>query len=539
VNGDLLAALGRHGEVRAVAGIDEAFETLRARAFDLVVGDPAALGLLAAATSPERGEALLERIGLALCVVACDGSLVWADEKLRAYPEAVAEQIRQACVEICQELNAAGTPVHSRSSRRRTLNIDRRYHLELIASPLLGADQRVAQVITLVSDHSAIQNLQERINAIDSAGRDLVRLDIDAVAEMDVADRLQLLEDKIVQYSHELLRFDHLAVRLLDSATNMLETVIASGFSEEAKDLPIRAEAEGNGISGYVAATGRSYICPDVSQDPRYLPGLHNARSTLTVPLTLQDQVIGIFNVESDQPHAFSEEDRQFAEIFGRYIAMALHIFQLLAAERNVTANQLAADVTAELAKPLNNIVAEVAGMLPQLNDQPELGDRLHRIVDHVDVVKRAIQSVTGATGVRGLIPERPVADPVLAGRRILIAEDEDAIRETIAEVLSKSGALTTMAVDGEEAVSLIRVQHFDLVLSDIKMPYKNGYEVFSAVKQVDVHCPVILITGFGYDPNHSIVRASKEGLASVLFKPFKVDQLLEQARHALTSNVI
>jgi DNA-binding NtrC family response regulator len=41
-------------------------------------------------------------------------------------------------------------------------------------------------------------------------------------------------------------------------------------------------------------------------------------------------------------------------------------------------------------------------------------------------------------------------------------------------------------------------------------------------------------MTGFGYDPNHSIVRASQEGLAAVLFKPFKVDQLLAEVRKAL-----
>jgi DNA-binding NtrC family response regulator len=45
---------------------------------------------------------------------------------------------------------------------------------------------------------------------------------------------------------------------------------------------------------------------------------------------------------------------------------------------------------------------------------------------------------------------------------------------------------------------------------------------------------PVILMTGFGYDPSHSIVRASQEGLQSVLFKPFQVDRLLAEARKAL-----
>ena len=45
---------------------------------------------------------------------------------------------------------------------------------------------------------------------------------------------------------------------------------------------------------------------------------------------------------------------------------------------------------------------------------------------------------------------------------------------------------------------------------------------------------PVVLMTGFGYDPHHSIVRASQDGLSSVMFKPFKVDQLLEEVYKAL-----
>jgi DNA-binding NtrC family response regulator len=75
------------------------------------------------------------------------------------------------------------------------------------------------------------------------------------------------------------------------------------------------------------------------------------------------------------------------------------------------------------------------------------------------------------------------------------------------------------------------------LILSDIKMPNKNGYEVFAAARAAHRDCAVILITGFGYDPNHAIVRASKEGLTGVLFKPFKVEQLMEEVRNALSTN--
>ena len=74
----------------------------------------------------------------------------------------------------------------------------------------------------------------------------------------------------------------------------------------------------------------------------------------------------------------------------------------------------------------------------------------------------------------------------------------------------------------------------FDIVVSDIKMEDRNGYEVFSEVRKRVPDVPVILMTGFGYDPHHSIVRASHDGLQCVLFKPFQVERLLEEVRKAL-----
>ena len=71
-------------------------------------------------------------------------------------------------------------------------------------------------------------------------------------------------------------------------------------------------------------------------------------------------------------------------------------------------------------------------------------------------------------------------------------------------------------------------------MLSDIKMPDRNGYEVFAAARLVREDLPVILMTGFGYDPNHSIVRASQEGLQSVLFKPIQVERLLDEVKAAI-----
>ena len=59
---------------------------------------------------------------------------------------------------------------------------------------------------------------------------------------------------------------------------------------------------------------------------------------------------------------------------------------------------------------------------------------------------------------------------------------------------------------------------------------------MFAAARAKSTELPVILMTGFGYDPAHSIVRASQEGLQAVLFKPFKVEQLLVELRKALAA---
>ena len=78
-------------------------------------------------------------------------------------------------------------------------------------------------------------------------------------------------------------------------------------------------------MTGFVAATGQSYLCPDTTHDPLYLEGAAGARSSLTVPLIYHGTVIGTLNVENSQLHAFDERDRQFLEIYGRNVASALN----------------------------------------------------------------------------------------------------------------------------------------------------------------------------------------------------------------------
>jgi two-component system, sensor histidine kinase SagS len=519
-------------EFVTVPTTDAATELLARRAFDVVLSSGEQFPAQRPDPAAHEAEQILEIAGQGVCTVDRHGNLIWSNPKFRGYSVQTVEAIRQAVTAMCFELAETHRDPQRPPQAHRSVSTSADLHYDVSATPILDDQGEVVRVVALVWDATSSRRLQAKLNAIDAAGRELVRLDAAAAANLDVNERLAMLEEKIISYSRELMQFSHFAVRILHKKTYRLEVLIAEGMPVEAQRLQLYATTDGNGISGYVAATGRSYICPDVPRDPRFLTGIENARSSLTVPLWLHDEIVGILNVESDQVAAFGEDDRQFAEIFGRYIAIALHTLRLLATERSTTKGQLATDVLGELNTPLNEIVTQASTLMEDYIGYDDLRERLHAIIDSVDGVKKRIQHVSSDT--EPLLDEAPAKDPLLVDKRVLIADDEDVIRETIADVLTSAGAITVSAQDGMEAIAMIRSQHFDLVVSDINMPRKTGYEVFAAAKEINPDCQVILVTGFGYDPDHSIVKASREGLAGVLFKPFKVDKLLEEIHRAL-----
>jgi CheY-like chemotaxis protein len=528
-------------EVVSIGSIDQAIDALRNDHFDAVFSDAADFLPLERALVSQQANLILNTIGEGVCIVDGEGRCNWMNKKMQAWPARVHEKIRRTCQEAYELFTkqvsppSAEPPAFYSRSKRYSLNIEDQQFLEMIASPVISPAGQVVQVVAVVWDATGTRRLQQKIDAIDKAGRELVRLEADAMSRMNVAERLKLLEEKIISFTRDLMHFDHFAIRLLDRKSRKLEMVISVGLPPEAVNIEFYAEPEGNGISGYVAATGRSYICPDVDRDPRYVQGLDHAKSSLTVPLRLHDKVIGIFNIESRQRAAFNEDDRQFAEIFGRYVAIALNILDLMVVERAGTAHKVADDVTAEVAGPLNDISSDAGALMDDYIGHDDLRHKLQQIIDNVASIRKSLkQAAEGPNTILGAGEVKGAEDPILRDARVLVADDEPNIRTTISDVLRKYHAIVTTAASGAEAIKHLEQSDFDLVVSDIKMPDKTGYDVFAATRRKSQTLPVILMTGFGYDPNHCIVRASQEGLQAVLFKPFKVDQLLAEVRKAI-----
>ncbi|MEC9374125.1 MAG: response regulator [Planctomycetota bacterium] len=509
--------------------------------------------------------ALLDAIGEGVALCDAAGAPLWTSSSFSTFEPAFRKRVFSCCAEAARDLAGwVKAKEEARPSRKYDVATDdgERF-FEVVVTPVAssgasqqpddnGEDPAGRKMLAVLWDVTAARTTQHKIDAIDRAGAELVQIEAETVRRLNAAERLAMLEEKIVRYAGELLHFDHFVIRLLDRESGRLDVVMSRGLPEEALKHEFYVNDVGSGITGYVAATKRSYICYDTSKDKRYVQGMHRAASSLTIPLLLRDMVIGVLNVESNQVGAFSEDDKQFSEIFARYIAMALHTLDILVVERYTTNETISGAMRGEVAEPLEDLAVEAEWLKTQeafLQD-PERARHVERILKDVESIRRRVRAV--ASGPRSLLgAERALregdVDPRFAGKRVLVADDEPTIRETIATVLRQRGAQVVSCPDGASAVGELEksiacrqtpmegvFDGYELVISDIKMPDRNGYEVFSAARKLNTDIPVILMTGFGYDPHHSVVRASQEGLQCVLFKPFQVDRLLEEVRKAL-----
>ncbi len=396
-NARLIQCLGQVAQVIEVESIDRAIELLRQESFQAIFSDAADFLPLERALVSQQAGLILNTLGEGVCIVDGEGRCNWMNRKMQAWPPRVHEKIRRTCQEA-YELFAKGVgpaspdaPLASRS-KRYSLNIDDAQFMEMICSPVISPAGQVVQIAAVTWDATSNRRLQQKLDAIDGAGRELVLLESETLSKLHVSERLKFLEEKIVRFTRDLMHFDHFAIRVLDRKNERLELVICHGLPPEAQAVELYARQEGNGISGYVAASGRSYICPDVERDPRYVIGLDHAKSSLTVPLRLHNRVVGIFNIESHHKAQFSEDDRQFAEIFGRYVAIALHMLDLLIVERVNVLHKVTDDVCVEAAGPLNDIVSDAKVMMDQYVGNDDMRQRLAQIVNNAQSVQRCLR---------------------------------------------------------------------------------------------------------------------------------------------------
>jgi CheY-like chemotaxis protein len=107
-----------------------------------------------------------------------------------------------------------------------------------------------------------------------------------------------------------------------------------------------------------------------------------------------------------------------------------------------------------------------------------------------------------------------------LLGKRILLVDDERSIRESVRELLCHDEHEVVEANNGAEALRLFAHDQFDLVLTDLRMPFVHGDELAVKIRQLAPHQPILMITGHAHKPCRS------NPVDAILYKPFNYDGL-------------
>jgi len=518
--------------------------------------------------------------------------------------------------------------------------------------------------------------------------------------------------DELLGNALELLRaqwgYPLCSILLLDREKNELyiRQVIGRDI-KEVKHLRFRVGIDG--IVGWVANAGEPLYAPDVSKDPRYIPGSPEGRAEAAFPLKVRDQVIGVLDMESKEVHGFDEEDLKALSSYASQVSIFIENAQLFsdlkqtlselkrAQDQIIQAEKLRAmgEMASGVAHDFNNVLAAILGNIQlllhsfehygpeeiqerlktiekaaqdgaetvrriqdftgrrrdrefiplSLNDlvhevsaitEPRWKDQAQKKGIHIELVKRpgevppvlgnpselrevltnmvfnAVDAmpkggkVTLSTqphsegwvemriadtgiGMSGEVKKR-IFDPffttkgvtssglgmsvsygiikrhggeilvesepgkgtvfilhlplgygeevketekrgemlpgMMRSARILVIDDEEAVREVLSRMLMTKGHQVETASDGDEGIELFKKQPFDLVFTDLGMPKLSGWEVGKALKELNPKIPVVMITGWGMELNRE--KMNQNGIDLMISKPFNFDQVTQ-----------
>ena len=115
---------------------------------------------------------------------------------------------------------------------------------------------------------------------------------------------------------------------------------------------------------------------------------------------------------------------------------------------------------------------------------------------------------------------------------RVLIVDDEKFIRDILADFLGMEGYVVRTAEDGQAALNELNLAHYDLVISDLKMPRMGGIQLLDAIGKTAPDALTVIMTGFG--TVETAIDAMKRGAYDYILKPFKVEEVIHVVQRGL-----
>lgn len=114
---------------------------------------------------------------------------------------------------------------------------------------------------------------------------------------------------------------------------------------------------------------------------------------------------------------------------------------------------------------------------------------------------------------------------------RLLVVDDEEMLRSLLTRTLEREGYSVTTASGGREAVECLKKSRYQILVSDVKMPEMNGFELLKFAKEKDPKMAVVMMTAFG--DNFTVKEAIMLGADEYVIKPFKSADILTAVERA------
>lgn len=261
-------------------------------------------------------------------------------------------------------------------------------------------------------------------------------------------------------------------------------------------DLNLRQSLH-EGMIAVAVREKRTVYVHDTSAEERFfgIPG-NLAKSELVVPLLIEGEVAGLFDLQSTMVNGFTKEDILMMETLADQASHAIRNRRLYA---QLQQEQVALETRPE-ADPMS---APVATPAPADEERPR--------------VEPAAEA--GA-------PTR--------GASILVIDDEDYVVTLMTELFAGGSNIVTPARTGPEGLSLFAGNAFDIVFTDLGLPGMSGLDVAESMKKLKPEIPIVLLTGYGSALDDAEVK--KRGIDRIVPKPFTVQQILDCLPLALSS---
>ncbi len=120
---------------------------------------------------------------------------------------------------------------------------------------------------------------------------------------------------------------------------------------------------------------------------------------------------------------------------------------------------------------------------------------------------------------------------------KIIVVDDDVIMLQAIKTMLTKHGFQVFATTDAQDALDALEDEHFDLIISDIMMPYVSGIELLSGIKKVKKDMPMIIISAL--DQQEIILTAFEEGADDFIKKPINLNELQLRVKHVLSKKKV